>query len=146
MDPVPTLKKLNALSPADATEFFLSCCPSTRWAEGMAACRPFWDLRIVFNAAEVIWQYLGADDRREALRNRTGPEGEGISPTLRHELDLYRTKFGYDFVAAAPFASHAEMEEAVRRRLEYPPAAEFDIAASEASAIMRSELRKRLGG
>jgi hypothetical protein len=142
--PVPTLTELNRLSPAEARDFFFSCCGSSRWAEGMAACRPFWDIRIVFNAADVIWQYLGAEDRREALRNRAAIELDGMSESLRDDLDLYRNRFGYEFVAASPPHSTGELQEAVRRRLEYPPAADFELSAAEALAIMRDEIRKRL--
>lgn len=141
---VPSLSDINGLSPAAAREFFLSCCGSSRWAEGMASCRPFWDARIVFNAADVLWEYLADEDRREALRNRTGVDGAGHDAALRDDLEYYRNKFGYDFVMAVPPGSVDELREVVRRRLEYPAKAEFELASAEEFAIMRAELRRRV--
>ncbi len=143
---MPTLSQLNVLSPAEAKDFFVSCCGSSRWAESMAACRPYWSVQVIFNAADVIWQYLADDDRREALRNRADIGGDGLPPSLREDLEYYRAKFGYGFVMAPPLPSHEELAVVVRRRLEYSARAEFDLAAGEELAIMRSEIRKRITG
>lgn len=110
----------------------------------MAACRPYWNIQVVFNAADVLWQYLTDDDRREALRNRAVIGHEDLPPSLREDLEFYRTKFGYQFVMAPPLPSPDELQVTVRRRLEYSARAEFDLSASEEFAIMRIEVRKRL--
>lgn len=141
---MPTLDELNRLAPAGARDFFFSICGSTRWAEAMAGCRPFWDVNVVFNAADVLWDYLGDEDRREALRNRRGVEAEGLPEPLRNDLRYYGEKFGYAFISSQPVPSTDELHAVLRRRLEYPAKAEFELAAAEESAIMRRELRLRL--
>jgi len=142
---MPTLDELNALAPAGARDFFYSVCGSSRWAEAMAGCRPFWDINVVFNAADVVWEYLSVEDRREALRNREAVEPGDAAPSLKEDLEFYRNKFGYGFVSSRSVPAD-ELQETVRRRLEYPAKAEFDLAAAEEYAIMRSELRKRIAG
>lgn len=141
---MPTLDDINSLSPVAAKEFFLSCCGSNRWAESMAECRPYWNLQVVFNAADVIWGYLGAEDWREALRNRNPSDGNELPAPLREDLELYRNKFGYGFVMALPLPPPDTLRAEVLTRLEHSLRAEIEISAAEECAIMRSELRKRL--
>jgi hypothetical protein len=134
---MPTLDELNLLAPAGARDFFFSVCGSSRWADAMEACRPFWDASIVFNAADVVWEYLSDEDRREALRNRQGVDPEEMPQSLREDLEYYRNKFGYGFVSVRPVPPPDELQTVVRRRLEYP---------AEELAMMRSELRRRIAG
>lgn len=141
---MPTLDELNGLAPAEAREFFHSICGSARWAEAMAGCRPYWDISVVFNAADVLWEYLSDEDRREALRSRDGIDPEGMPASLREDLEFYRRKFGYEFITARLLPDADELQSTVRRRLEYPAKAEFELAANEEAVIMRSEVRKRL--
>jgi hypothetical protein len=141
---VPTLDEINALSPASAEKFFLSCSGSTRWAGSMAACRPYWSIHVVFNAAEVIWEYLGAEDWREALRARAGIDAGMDGGEFAEELDLYRSKFGYEFVIAPPLPARDGLLAALRARLEHPQRVEIDTAAAHERAIMRSALREQL--
>jgi 2-oxo-4-hydroxy-4-carboxy-5-ureidoimidazoline decarboxylase len=143
---MPTLIELNGLTPAGARDFFFSCCGSSRWAEGMAACRPYWDVNVVLNAADVIWEYLSNEDRREALRNRKVVDADAMPDALREDLEYYMNKFGYSFVMAPPLPPFDELQTHVRRRLEYTARAEFDLAATQEFAIMRSEIRRRLTG
>lgn len=143
---MPTLDELNALPPAGARDFFLTVCGSAKWANAMAACRPFWDVSVVFNAADVIWDYLSDEDRREALGRRDGVDDREMPQSLREDLEYYRNKFGYGFVSARPVPPPDELQATVRRRLEYPAKAEFELAAAEELALMRSELRKRIAG
>jgi 2-oxo-4-hydroxy-4-carboxy-5-ureidoimidazoline decarboxylase len=140
---MPTLDELNSLPPAGARDFFLSVCGSSRWAEAMAACRPFWDISVVFNAAEVVWEYLSIEDRREALRNRVVEEPGDAPQSLREDLEYYRNKFGYGFVPARS-DEPGDIQDAVRRRLEVPARAEFEVAAAGEYLLMRSELRRRI--
>jgi hypothetical protein len=143
---MPTLDEVNALDPAGARAFFFSICGSSRWADALTACRPFWDISVVFNAADVVWDYLSDEDRREALRNRDGVEAGEMPQSLKDDLEFYRSKFGYGFVSVRPLPPPDELQAAVRRRLEYPARAEFELAAAEELALMRSELRKRIAG
>jgi 2-oxo-4-hydroxy-4-carboxy-5-ureidoimidazoline decarboxylase len=142
---MPTLDELNSLAPAGARDFFHSVCGSSRWAEAMAACRPFWDINVVFNAADVVWEYLSVEDRREALRNREAVDAGEAPQSLREDLEYYRNKFGYGFVSARSVPPE-ELQAAVRRRLEIPAKAEFELAAAEEYLLMRSGLRKLIAG
>jgi len=141
---VPTLQELNLLTPEEAKKFFLTCCGSSRWAENMAACRPFWDIRVVRNAAETIWQYLSPDDRREALRVRKTWSEESLPETLVEELDLYERKFGFRFVGGPLLAGEEEIRDAVRRRFDSHPGAEFEVAAAEEARYMLREVAGRI--
>lgn len=141
---MPTLDELNRYSPAEAKEFFLSCCGSGRWAGAMTECRPYWDVRIVFNAADIIWEYLGDDDRREALRLRVSPPDDAADRSLRDDLEYFRTKFGYPFVLAPPLPPPDRVRSILRERLEGSPAAVFRESAGEELRILRAELRRRL--
>jgi 2-oxo-4-hydroxy-4-carboxy-5-ureidoimidazoline decarboxylase len=143
---MPTLDELNGLAPAAARDFFISICGSSKWADAMAACRPYWDISVVFNAADVVWEYLSDEDKREALQKRSEPVGEGMPASLREDLEYYRRKFGYAFFSAGPVADHEELQTTLRRRLEYPAKAEFELAAAEELSIMRRELRERVAG
>ncbi len=143
-DPVPTLDQLNTMSGDNARDFFLSCCGSTRWAAALAGCRPYWNIQVVFNAAEVIWHCLGDDDRREALRERTFEGGEALPAAVIDDLGYYRSKFGYEFVAPPPLPPPGELQEAIRRRLGYAARAEFDLSVREELLLMRDRLRGRL--
>ncbi len=143
---MPTLDELNALPPDGAYKFFISCCGSSRWALSMASCRPYWSVQVVFNAADVIWQCLVDDDRREALQHRPAIGGEELPHALREDLEYYRTKFGYEFSLAPPLPANTELEVTVRRRLEYPARAEFELACGEELATLRGEIRRKVTG
>ncbi len=141
---MPTLAELNLLTPEAAEEFFLTCCGSTRWAGHMAACRPFWNVTVVHNAAATIWQYLSPEDQREALRARKTWNEDSLPGPLVEELDLYERKFGYRFVAGPRLAGEEELRSAVRRRFESNPGAEFEIAVAEEARYMMSEVAARI--
>lgn len=110
----------------------------------MAACRPFWDIRVVHNAADTIWQYLSPEDQREALRARRTWNEESLSDAVLEDLDLYEKKFGYRFVAGPQIKGPVEIQEAVRRRFGSHPGAELEIAAAEEARYMTSELTARV--
>jgi hypothetical protein len=102
----------------------------------MAACRPFWNIRIVHNAAVTIWQYLSPEDKREALRVRKTWVGESLPEPLVEELNLYEQKFGYRFVAGPDVAGEEEIRNSLRRRFAYSPGAEFEISEAEEAGYM----------
>jgi len=143
---MPTLAEINGLGPVEAKAFFLECCGSSRWAESMAGCRPFWNIHVVRNAAETIWEYLTPEDRRQALRAREDRDREPVPDPLAEELDLYERKFGYRFVAGPHLSGPEDILGEVRRRLEYHPGAEFDIAAGEEFRRMIQEVMERITG
>ena len=62
-----TLDALNALNAESAAREFGRCCGSTRWAETMAASRPFATLDAMTVAADTIWASLDRADWLEAF-------------------------------------------------------------------------------
>src|SRR5215217_6675511 len=60
--------KLNRLSAEEARAALLACCGSRRWAEEVAALRPFWDVGQLLNIAGRVWRELGREDWLEAFR------------------------------------------------------------------------------
>lgn len=164
------LDELNALGEEQAIETLLRCCGSRRWASSMAACRPFWDNQVVYNAAEIIWQYLQPHDwleafvhhpkigdlsamRRKFATTMAWAEGEqsgihGASEDVLNDLVLYNRqyeeKFGYIFIVCATGKSADEMLELLKSRIDNHPAEELSIAAGEQMKITRLRLEKLL--
>jgi 2-oxo-4-hydroxy-4-carboxy-5-ureidoimidazoline decarboxylase len=64
---MPDLDNLNSLSQTDAQAAFLSCCGSRRWAQAMAARRPYASAAELSAAAEQIWRTLAREDWLEAF-------------------------------------------------------------------------------
>jgi OHCU decarboxylase len=61
------LDDLNALGEDAASREFLRCCGSSRWAQKMAAERPFTSVDAMFRAAEATWSGLDRADWLEAF-------------------------------------------------------------------------------
>jgi OHCU decarboxylase len=76
---VVRLEHLNMLDPGKATRELLRCCGSTRWAQSMAAARPFSTVEQMAETADAIWSSLERTDWLEAFaaHPRIGPEGSG---------------------------------------------------------------------
>ncbi len=112
----------------------------------MAACRPFWNLQVLRNAATTIWEYLTPEDRRQALRARKVPVPESVPDPLGDELDLYERKFGYGFQAGPHLTGPEEILAEVRKRLSFNPGAEFDLAVAEEFRRMTDSVMERITG
>ena len=61
------IEDLNALEGDEATRAFLRCCGSSRWAETMAAARPFETAAAMAVAADTIWWSLDRESWLEAF-------------------------------------------------------------------------------
>src|SRR5262245_56207961 len=61
------LDDLNALDADTAARELLRCCGSTRWADRMAAARPFRDFRTLAERADRIWWDLEHADWLDAF-------------------------------------------------------------------------------
>jgi len=61
------LDELNALDPSAAARALRRCCGSTRWAERMAAARPFSSALSMAETADSTWSALGRSDWLEAF-------------------------------------------------------------------------------
>src|SRR5438128_3025420 len=115
------LEHINSWTKTEATAAILRCCGASRWAEQLAACRPFSSEQDLFAAADRIWQGLDRDAWLEAFAahprigdlgalrakfsntadwsaaEQTGLTGaaDGVLLALARGNHLYEDKFGY---------------------------------------------------
>ena len=126
----------------------------------MAALWPFPNEDEMFRAADDIWWQLDPEDWLEAFRahpkigERTSSawsqqEQSGTasaSDNQAAELDrmnrAYEDRFGYIFIICATGKTAEQMLNALRARLNNPPAVEIRIAAEEQRQITRLRLKR----
>jgi OHCU decarboxylase len=162
--------KLNRLSLDEARAALLACCGSARWADAVAALRPFWDVGQLLNLAGRVWRELPREDWLEAFRahpkigekqaeKETGVEArawsEGEQARAREASDEtlgalaevnreYEGRFGFIFIVCAAGRSAEEMLDTLRGRLDNDPETELRVAAGEQWRITELRLRKFL--
>ena len=163
-----SLTRLNELPPPDASQEFLKCCGSKRWAEAMIERRPFASVEDLTQAASDVWQSLKPDDWLEAFRSHpkigekkaaeavstqsqqwSGQEQSGMSRAGDDTIEAlsqlnreYEEKFGYIFIVCATGKSADEMLALLRQRLPNDPDTELPIAAAEQAKITELRLKK----
>lgn len=160
---------VNAGSDADARALLLRCCGSTRWAERVAARRPFTDDAALFRAADEEWAGASQTDVLEALGHHprigadldelrkkyastaTWAAGEQSGAQAASEATLvalrdgnvaYEARYGHIFVVCATGRSADEMLAILRARLGNDPEGELRVAAAEQGKITRLRLEK----
>lgn len=164
------LEWINQLSISEAKNVFLHCCGSDRWAEEMAAARPFGDVHSLFSSAEGVWVKMKRSDALQAfslhpeigdvasLKSRfsmtqewakeeqagVGGASEVVLSTLARENRKYRDKFGYLFIVCATGMTVEEMLQMLNERLRNDPETEFRVACAEQNKIARVRLEKLL--
>ena len=165
--PAGGLARLDACAAADAFEALLRCCGARRWAEAMAARRPFGDLARLRAAADEVFRTLGRDDwleafrahprlgDRDALRARfatsawaageqagTAAASEATLAALADANRAYEERFGHVFILCATGKPAGEMLAALRARFDNAPDRELEIAAAEQRRITHLRLEK----
>jgi OHCU decarboxylase len=164
------LNRLNSLSPAEARAELSKCCGSRRWAERVAAGRPYASAGELEEAADRVWWELSADDWLEAFRAhpkigerkadagvseqaRAWSEREqaGAAGAPAATLDAlaaanraYEERFGFIFIVCATGKTASEMLALLGARMGNDAAAELRVAAGEQGKITRLRLRKLL--
>jgi len=164
------LDLLNQLSRSGAVAAFLDCCGSKRWAEQMAAKRPFASAVELMEAAERIWASLGREDwlaafrrhpaiggkksaRGQTAKARKWSEGEqsaaqkapeDLLRVLAAANQAYHAAFGYVFLICATGKTTEEILRSLQQRISNDVETELKIAAGEQSKIMRLRLEKLL--
>ena len=154
-----TLAVLNALDAADAERELLRCCGSERWAQRMAAMRPFVTFDALAGAADGIGASLERADWLEAFaaHPRIGEctrssweagEQAGVTSDARARFEAlnrdYEARFGYIFIVCATGKGAGEMLDMLERRLRHDAATELRVAAEEQRRITRLRLAKLL--
>ncbi|MBX5482353.1 MAG: 2-oxo-4-hydroxy-4-carboxy-5-ureidoimidazoline decarboxylase [Myxococcaceae bacterium] len=167
--PMAALKRLNAMSEAEAVAALLRCCGSTKWAEAMARARPFADAGQLFAESERQWARTTESDWREAMTHhpRIGESAlrakfqstaqwssqeqqgvQGASEEVIRALAVgnraYEEKFGFIFLVCATGKSAEEMLALLRERMNNDPDTELRVAAAEQAKITRIRLEKLL--
>ncbi len=143
------LPPFNAAAPTEAVELLLSCCHSRRWAERVAAHRPYPTVDALLAAAEEAGYDLSGADLDEALAAESSalPHPDA-PPAARTALSAahaaYESRFGRAFVISLDGVRPGERLNAVlagiRSRLGNEPEEERVVAADELRRLARSRL------
>jgi 2-oxo-4-hydroxy-4-carboxy-5-ureidoimidazoline decarboxylase len=164
------LDQFNALTYDEALKDLQRCCGSRRWANQMAARRPFRAMSEIFAAADQVWKGCDRADVLEAFRHH--PKiGEVAAQRSRHATtqqwadgeqagiraaaesvlqklaagnEAYEQQFGFIFIVCATGKTSDEMLATLEERLRNQPAQEWVIAAGEQAKITRIRLGKLL--
>jgi OHCU decarboxylase len=159
---VDGLERLNGLPEEAAVAELLAVCHSRRWAERVAAGRPYPDLEALQAAADQVWMVLGPADWLEAFKAhpRIGESGGrsedwsrqeqagagGAGGEVRERLAAgnaeYERRFGHVFLISAAGRDVAEILDALQARLGNDPGTELRVAAGEHRRITRLRLEK----
>ncbi len=162
----PVADHLNALSEADAVAALRRCCGSRRWAEAVAAARPYGSWEHLVGHAEHVWWHLGDGDWLaafdhhprigadvDALREKfataalsaneqsgVAAADEGVLADLAAANRDYEARYGFLFIVCATGKTAPEMLAILRSRMGNEPDAELRIAAGEQAKITRIRL------
>ena len=164
------LDYLNSLAPVDAVAELLKCCGSARWAERMAAERPFEVVAELLESADGIWWELEPQDWLEAFSHHpkigekkaaaaqsrdaarwSEQEQSGTSRADEESLAelsalnrAYEERFGFIFIVCATGKTTEEMIALLKERLHNDTDTELRVAAEEQRRITHLRLRKLL--
>jgi 2-oxo-4-hydroxy-4-carboxy-5-ureidoimidazoline decarboxylase len=159
---------INSWSATEARAALLRCCGARRWAEQMAAGRPFTDTAELCAAAREAWRGLAREDWLEAFAAHpkigdqrasggnhastagwSAQEQGGVAgapqATLRALAEgnrRYEAKFGHTFIVCATAKTAAEMLALLEERLSNDPDEELLVAAGEQEKITLLRLQK----
>jgi len=162
------LSLINELDFNDAREAFLKCCGCERWAEALAAARPYSSDDELLKRADETFAGLNRDEWLEAfaahpkigdvesLRQKYGNTKDwaqneqagvnGVSTDVIERLasgnTVYEDRFGYIFIVCATGKSADEMLEILNSRINNDPELELGLAAQEQKKITHLRLAK----
>jgi OHCU decarboxylase len=159
-----TIDRFNELPEDKAVSELLAVCHSRRWAEAVAAGRPYADVAALQQAADEVWTGLGPDDWLEALEAhpRIGESGGssadwsrqeqagvgGVGDDVRERIARgnaeYEARFGHVFLISAAGRSADEILAALTERLGNDPDTELAVAAGEHRRITRLRIERLL--
>lgn len=165
----PALAHLNHLPQSQTAQALLACCGSPRWAERLAALRPFEDLAALLRHADRTWWSLESSDWLTAFTAHpriggrkadtdtgaraatwSAQEQAGVADDLRARLDAanseYFDRHGFTFIVCATGKTGAQMLALLEQRLTATRDEELRTAAEEQAAITRIRLIKLAEG
>jgi allantoicase len=160
------LRWFNDLPEAEAAGELLAVCHSRRWAERVAAGRPYAGVAALQKAADEVWTGLDEADWLEAFaaHPRIGERGgasadwskqeqagvgdaeDEVRQALARGNAAYEERFGYVFLISAAGRSAAEILANLRARLDNDPSTELQVAAEEHRTITRLRIQRLMRG
>jgi 2-oxo-4-hydroxy-4-carboxy-5-ureidoimidazoline decarboxylase len=160
----PTMSWFNGLSRAEAVRALRGCCDSARWAERIAAGRPYSTPDDLYATADATLADLAEADIDEALaahprigdrptgadsrREQAGVAGasEQTLADLAEANRAYEARFGHVYLVCATGKSADELRAIARSRLSNDPATERLVLRDELGKINDVRLTRLLGG
>jgi 2-oxo-4-hydroxy-4-carboxy-5-ureidoimidazoline decarboxylase len=165
----PILESWNAMDTENAVDALLNCCNARRWAEGLAAMRPFTDEAALMGAADRVWSTMEEPDWMEAFlahprigeRVAAHPSAQSSNWSLQEQgaaeaaeakvlaaladgNQRYEDLYGFTYIVRATGKSAEEMLAILERRLSSDRATELKEAAEQQREITEIRLRKWL--
>ncbi|MCX2184473.1 2-oxo-4-hydroxy-4-carboxy-5-ureidoimidazoline decarboxylase [Streptomyces sp. SKN60] len=150
-----SLVRFNAAPQGLAEQWLLSCCGSRRWAERVAAHRPYPTVDALLAAADEAGYDLSKADLDEALARETAalphPDAPPAARTaLGAALAAYEASFGHAFVISLDGVPAGErlnqVLAGIRSRLGNEREEERVVAAEELRRLARSRLTRSVAG
>ncbi|MFC9649380.1 2-oxo-4-hydroxy-4-carboxy-5-ureidoimidazoline decarboxylase [Streptomyces sp. NPDC056937] len=147
------LRRFNALPPGIAEAALLACCGSRRWAQRMAAHRPYHDVDSLLAAADEASYDLSHADLAEALAAEASSGPPHSAPAaartaLRAAHAAYESSFGHAFVISLdehrPEEYLDQVLAGIRARLAHEPDHERSVSADELRRLARGRLARLL--
>jgi OHCU decarboxylase len=160
------LRRLNGLPQEQAVAELLAVSHSRRWAERVAAGRPYGDVAALQQAADQVWTGLGPADWLEALQAHprigergggsadwsereqagVGAAGDDVRQAIARGNAAYERRFGHVFLISAEGRSAEEILADLRARLGNDPDTELRVAAEEHRRITRLRIARLVRG
>ncbi|MGW7411586.1 2-oxo-4-hydroxy-4-carboxy-5-ureidoimidazoline decarboxylase [Streptomyces sp. NPDC054863] len=146
-----SLDRLNEAPARTAEAVLLGCCRSRRWAERLAAHRPYPDPDALLAAADEASYDLSVPEIADALAREVPPEPRPDTPpaaqtALLAAHDTYERRFGHSFVicldAYAPEEHLDQILAGIRFRLGNERDEERAVAADELRRLARGRLAR----
>ena len=153
-----SLAAFNAAPAGQAVSAMLACCGSRRFAEAMAAGRPYPSAEAAVAAVDAVFESLTWPDVLEAMdghprigdrvSGQSAAEQSGVADATREALAVgnaeYEDRFGHVFLICATGLTGDQMLGALRERLTNNADIERPVAASELRMITRLRVAKAL--
>ena len=160
------LRWFNDLPGDQAVGELLAVCHSRRWAEQVAAGRPYADVAALQQAADALWTGLdpadwleafeahprigerggGSADWSEQEQAGVGAAGEDVQGAIARGNAEYEDRFGHVFLIAAAGRGAEEILSNLRARLGNDPDTELRVAAEEHRRITRLRIERLMQG
>jgi 2-oxo-4-hydroxy-4-carboxy-5-ureidoimidazoline decarboxylase len=160
---VPSLAvdRVNSMPAGELAALLLRCLAVPRWAEEVAAGRPYPDAETLFRRAQALTAGLSDAEVRTALADhprigarpagswsaaeQSGVDDQDVEPLRVANLG-YERRFGHSYLVCATGMTGRDMLADLRARMANEPAAELAVVRRELAKIARIRLGRVIGG